>query len=110
MEEDIYLTLFKDTTTYAVLKSNALDLVNNWYCGKTLEIADQADPSLEAAAMITMVKKILFSNRARNGNFIIMDDLEDFGHMLDLYYDNNIKIKILIILYSSYGFQPKCYK
>lgn len=54
-----------------------------------LEISDQADPSPETTAMMTMVKKIPFSYRAQNGNFIVIYDLEDFGHMLDLYYDDN---------------------
>ena len=32
MEEDIYFTIFEDTITKVVLKSNALTLVNEWYC------------------------------------------------------------------------------
>ena len=60
IKEDSYHTLFEEQTTKAVLKSNALDLVDEWYCRKMLDISNQVDLSLEATVMMTMVKKIPF--------------------------------------------------
>ena len=89
MDEAIYLTLFENPTTKAILKSNALDLINDWYCGKILMISNQTGPPTETTTMMTMVKKIPFSYRARNEDFVVIDDLEDLYYILDLYFDKN---------------------
>ena len=89
MEKDIYYILFEDPTTKAALKSNALGLVDEWYCRKMLDISNQMDPSPEATTMMTMVKKIHFSYQARNGNYLVINNLENFGFMLDYYFGDS---------------------
>ena len=89
MEKDIYLTIFEDATTKAKLKRNALDLVNDWYCQQVLDILNQVDPSPKAITMMNMIKKIPCSYQARNGDYLILDSLKDFGFMLDYYFDDN---------------------
>ena len=89
MDEAIYLSLFVNPTTKEALKSNILELIIDWYCGKMLEISKQANPLLKATEMMTLLKNILFSYRVRNEVFTVIDNLGDLGYMLDLYVDNN---------------------
>ena len=89
IDETIFCALFEDPTTKAVLKADALTLVNNWYCGKMLEVSVHVDPLPEATAILTLAKKIPFSYLAQNGNHIVLDTLEDFGYMLNYLDDFN---------------------
>ena len=53
---------------------------------------EQVEPSQEATDMIALVKQVPICYRCRNGDFIELDDLEDledFGEMLDYYFDKN---------------------
>ena len=61
MDKTTFYALFEDPTTKAVLKDNALTLLNNTYCGKMMENSVHADPSPEATAMLALAKKLPFS-------------------------------------------------
>ena len=89
MDEAAYCLLFEDPTTKAVLKADALTLLNDWYCGKMLEVSAHMDPSTEAMVMLELSKKIPLSYQAQNRDHIVLDGLEDFGFMLDYLVDDN---------------------
>ena len=89
MDEAIYCALFEAPTTKAVLKTDALTQVNDWYCKKMLECSDHMDPSTEATATFALAKKIPLSYWGQNDDHIVLDSLEDFGHLLDYLVDDN---------------------
>lgn len=52
-----------------------------------LDILDQVDGSSEVTTKMTMVKKVPFCYHYRTGNYLKLDNLEDFGNILDYYFD-----------------------
>ena len=89
MEEDEYKTLFVDPTAQDSLKPKDLQIVNDWYCQAILDKLEQVEPSPEATDVIALLKQVLICYRHRNGDYIELDDLEDFGEMLDYFFDEN---------------------
>lgn len=87
MAEDIYKTVFVDPITKAHLKPDALQLINKLYCKRILDITDQVDELTEGNIMMTMLQKVLFCYYHRNRYYMELDSLEDFGEIIDHYYD-----------------------
>ena len=81
--------IFVDLVAKDSTKPQVLKLVNEWYCQVILDKLDHIEPLSEATTMMALLKRVLFCYHCRNRDFIELDDLEDFGMMLDYYHDDN---------------------
>ena len=89
MEEDEYKNLFVDPVVQDTFKPEALQSLNEWYCQAIFDKLEQNEPSQEATDVKALVKQVHICYHCKTGDFIELGGFEDFGEMVDYYFDDN---------------------